>query len=156
MAFQPAAGERAEWHDRQALASGPVDGRDDQPPPESPALEFLGNLGVDENQPVPVAVVAEFGEMAALGDLESGRGLVVGDRYGIAHASIVASGARPPGPGCPLRQWYRGAGGGRGALGGRGGRGGCGGRCLPWPRGSQPHGSPASGSCTPSSSHGSP
>jgi hypothetical protein len=38
-------------------------------------------------------VVAQFGAVAALGDLESGLGLVIGDRHGIVHMPIVASGA---------------------------------------------------------------
>src|SRR5215831_14116690 len=100
MAFQPAAGERAVRHDRQALADGAVDGRGDQHAADAPALEFLGDLGVDEGQPFPAEVVAQFGKVAAVGDLESGRGLVVCDRNGIAHPAILASRARPAGPGC--------------------------------------------------------
>ena len=65
MALQPAAGERAERHDRQALASRPVDGRGDQQAADAPALEFLGDLGVDEGQSFPVVVVPQFGEVAA-------------------------------------------------------------------------------------------
>src|SRR5215472_7651073 len=100
MAFQPAAGERAVRHDRQALADGAVDGRGDQHAADAPALEFLGDLGVYEGQPFPTEVVAQFGKVATVGDLESGRGLVVCDRNGIAHPAILASGTRPAGPGC--------------------------------------------------------
>jgi len=88
--------------------SRPVDGRDNEPASVATAFEFLGDLGVDEGQPLPVAVVTQFGEVAAVGDLESGRGLVVGDRYGIAHPAIVASAARRPGRGCTMARSARG------------------------------------------------
>src|SRR5712691_5747822 len=75
----------------------PGDRRGRQAAPDAPALEFRGDLGVDQGEPVSAAVVAQFGEVATIGDLEPGRCLVVGDRNGIAHAAIVASGARRPG-----------------------------------------------------------
>jgi hypothetical protein len=86
VAFQPLAGKRAERHDRQALARRAVDRGGDQPAPHAVAFEFLGDLGVDQGQPVPVAVVAEFGQLPAGPDLEPGLGLVVGDRIFITHA----------------------------------------------------------------------
>src|SRR5690349_10175574 len=84
--FEPAAGERAERHDGQALARRTVDRRGDKPAPYTVVFEFLGNLGVDQGQPVAVAVVDEFGQVPADPDLETGLGLVVGNRIFIAHA----------------------------------------------------------------------
>jgi hypothetical protein len=40
---------------------------------------------VDQDEPVPVAPVAEFGEELADLEFETGLGMVVGDLRGIAH-----------------------------------------------------------------------
>jgi pimeloyl-ACP methyl ester carboxylesterase len=86
VAFQPAVCERAQRHDGQALPRCAVDCGRHQPAADATPLQFSGNLGVDEDEPVPVAAVLEFGEEAADPELEAGLRLIVGDLRGIAHA----------------------------------------------------------------------
>src|SRR6516164_2608237 len=78
------------WRCSQLRANGQngaIVSRRDQPATDALAFEFLGDLGVDQGQPVPAAVVNEFGQVPAGPDLEPGPGLVVDNRIFIAHAA---------------------------------------------------------------------
>jgi len=90
VAFQPITSEWAQRHYREALTGGPVDRGRDEPATDAVSLELSGYIGMDEDEPLPVAAVHEHGDVAVGVQLEPGLGLVVGDLGGIAHVHIVA------------------------------------------------------------------
>src|ERR1700689_660529 len=75
---------------RWAPPGGPGDRGRDEPATDAVSLELSGYIGMDEDEPLPVAAVHEHGDVAVGVQLEPGLGLVVGDLGGMAHVHIVA------------------------------------------------------------------
>ena len=73
MAFQPITSEWAQRHYREALTGGPVDRGHDEPATDAVSLELSGYIGMDEDEPLPVAAIHEHGDVAV------GVGVGVGD-----------------------------------------------------------------------------
>jgi hypothetical protein len=92
--FQPAPCERAFRHDGQALPPGPVQGRLDQRPADPVPLQLVRRPGVQQDEPLPAAVVRQHGQMAILRVLETAVARVVSDDGSIAHTFIVTPSAR--------------------------------------------------------------
>jgi hypothetical protein len=92
VALQPATGKQAQRHDGHALPRRAIDRRRRQPAADTTALQLSGHLSVDQDEPVPVAPVPEFSEIAVDMEFEAGSGLVVGDLLSITHVHYRRTG----------------------------------------------------------------
>jgi hypothetical protein len=79
MTFEPASGEGTHRHHGEAVNGCEVDRRGDEGAADSHAFEIIGDLGVDQHEPVAVTPVRELGGVSVDRRFETAGGLVVHD-----------------------------------------------------------------------------